>query len=181
MKCKFRWLRGCCTSDERDEIHVYPTVPNVQPIHDVVVAEDMEEELILPDEKYIRILIAEDNKITLDIMKRMLRIRSNIVVETVSDGARALELVTNAGSKNRYSLVVLDVHLISMDGDRVVRGIRQRNIDVPIFVVTADEKKGEKCKKIGADAVLLKPLKKSQFLNIIDELVCPPTTLEVIK
>lgn len=132
-----------------------------------------DDEVILPDDEYIRILLAEDNKITLEIMKRMLSQRSNIIVETVTDGARALELVTNTNSKNRYSLVVLDVHLVSMDGDAVVKGIRRRNIDVPILIVTADEKLAARCKRIGANEVMIKPLKRALFLAAIDELICP--------
>jgi CheY-like chemotaxis protein len=177
------WKRTfCCISaeDEDNRIEkvnlsssISPPPPPPPAENELLSDQYDEEEEILPDDDYIRILIAEDNKITLDIMKRMLSQRSNIIVETVTDGERALELVTNTHSKNRYSLIVLDVHLVSMDGDAVVKGIRRRNIDVPILIVTADEKLAARCKRIGANEVMIKPLKRGSFLAVIDELICP--------
>ena len=148
-------------------------------MHSVVqsVASDTEtEETILPDNKYIRVLIAEDNIISLNIMKRMLSLRCNIVVETVSDGTLALELATSNTrhrGKDPFSLIILDVHMPGLSGVDVIRGIRKRNIDVPILIVTADSAIGAKCTRVGANAILVKPVKKAELLKIIDNLVCP--------
>lgn len=153
-----------CGTRKKDRRHVTPEVTDGE-------VPNIEEE-ILPDDKYIRVLIAEDNAISLAIMQRMLRLRSNIVVESVGDGTRALELVTSRET-DPFSLLMLDVHMPGLNGIEVIKGIRRRNIDVPILIVTADETMGARCKRAGADAVLFKPVKKSALLDIIDELVCP--------
>lgn len=149
----------------------------------LIADDDAAEEEILPDNKYIRVLIAEDNIVSLNIMKRMLRLRSNIVVESVCDGTRALELVTSASSRHGqdpFSLLMLDIHMPGMNGIDVIKGIRRRNIDVPILIVTADESIGTRCKRAGADAILFKPVKRAALLEIIDELICPFNLEEVI-
>lgn len=143
-----------------------------------VVNDVEEDEVILPDDRYIRVLIAEDNSISLAIMQRMLSLRNNITVETVGDGARALELVASRKT-DPFSLIILDVHMPGLNGIEVVKGIRKRNIDIPILVVTADETMRARCLRAGADAVLFKPVKRAILLHNIDELICPVGLEEV--
>lgn len=144
--------------------------------HDDVVEDDGE--AILPDDRYIRVLIAEDNVISLKIMIRMLMMRSKLVIESVNNGTLALEKVTANSTPQRgkdpFSLIILDFHMPGMSGMEVIRGIRKRNIDVPILVVTAAGKPiGDKCMRAGANAVVYKPVTKAKLLEAIDELVCP--------
>lgn len=100
-----------------------------------------------------RILLVEDDPTIRDGEKAYLE-RDGYEVETADDGEIALELF----NKHTYDLVVLDLMLPKLSGERVCKAIRQTS-DVPIIMVTA---KGEVEDKIiglelGADDYLVKP------------------------
>lgn len=133
--------------------------------------EDEEDLDILPDNLYIKVLVAEDNIISANILKRILAHRPNLVIEHTTSGSRALELMTVI--PNPYSLLILDLHLPQLSGMDILKGIRRRNIDCPIFVLTADKELGQKCLKKGASAMLTKPVNKNDVLKIVDDLIIP--------
>ena len=81
-----------------------------------------------------RILLVEDEKAIRDAVAAYLE-RENYWVTAVGDGQEALEEF----SKHHFDLVVLDLMLPRVPGERVCRAIRD-NSDVPIIMLTA---KGE--------------------------------------
>jgi len=100
-----------------------------------------------------RILLVEDEKAIRDAVAAYLE-RENYWVTAVGDGQEALEEF----SKHHFDLVVLDLMLPRVPGERVCRAIRD-NSDVPIIMLTA---KGEVEDRIiglelGADDYLVKP------------------------
>ena len=100
-----------------------------------------------------RILLVEDEKAIRDAVAAYLE-RENYWVTAVGDGQEALEEF----SKHHFDLVVLDLMLPRVPGERVCRAIRD-NSDVPIIMLTA---KGEVEDRIiglelGADDYLTKP------------------------
>ena len=102
-----------------------------------------------------RILLVEDEKAIRDAVTAYLE-RENYWVTAVGDGQEALEEF----SKHHFDLVVLDLMLPRVPGERVCRAIRD-NSDVPIIMLTA---KGEVEDRIiglelGADDYVVKPFK----------------------
>ena len=100
-----------------------------------------------------RILLVEDEKAIRDAVAAYLE-RENYWVTAVGDGQEALEEF----SKHHFDLVVLDLMLPRVPGERVCRAIRD-NSDVPIIMLTA---KGEVEDRIiglelGADDYVPKP------------------------
>ena len=100
-----------------------------------------------------RILLVEDEKAIRDAVAAYLE-RENYWVTAVGDGQEALEEF----QKHHFDLVVLDLMLPRVPGERVCRAIRD-NSDVPIIMLTA---KGEVEDRIiglelGADDYLTKP------------------------
>ena len=100
-----------------------------------------------------RILLVEDEKAIRDAVAAYLE-RENYWVTAVGDGQEALEEF----SKHHFDLVVLDLMLPRVPGERVCRVIRD-NSDTPIIMLTA---KGEVEDRIiglelGADDYLIKP------------------------
>lgn len=100
-----------------------------------------------------RILLVEDEKAIRDAVTAYLE-RENYWVTAVGDGQEALEEF----SKHHFDLVILDLMLPRVPGERVCRAIRD-NSDVPIIMLTA---KGEDMDKIlgleyGADDYMTKP------------------------
>ena len=81
-----------------------------------------------------RILLVEDEKAIRDAVAAYLE-RENYWVTAVGDGQEALEEF----QKHHFDLVVLDLMLPRVPGERVCRAIRD-NSDVPIIMLTA---KGE--------------------------------------
>ena len=78
-----------------------------------------------------RILLVEDEKAIRDAVAAYLE-RENYWVTAVGDGQEALEEF----SKHHFDLVVLDLMLPRVPGERVCRVIRD-NSDTPIIMLTA--------------------------------------------
>ena len=107
-----------------------------------------------------RILLVEDEKAIRDAVTAYLE-RENYWVTAVGDGQEALEEF----SKHHFDLVILDLMLPRVPGERVCRAIRD-NSDVPIIMLTA---KGEVEDRIiglelGADDYLVKPFAFAELL-----------------
>ena len=107
-----------------------------------------------------RILLVEDEKAIRDAVAAYLE-RENYWVSAVGDGQEALEEF----SRHHFDLVVLDLMLPKVPGERVCRAIRD-NSDVPIIMLTA---KGEVEDRIiglelGADDYLVKPFSPRELV-----------------
>ena len=107
-----------------------------------------------------RILLVEDEKAIRDAVTAYLE-RENYWVTAVGDGQEALEEF----SKHHFDLVILDLMLPRVPGERVCRAIRDTS-DVPIIMLTA---KGEVEDRIiglelGADDYLIKPFSPRELV-----------------
>lgn len=107
-----------------------------------------------------RILLVEDEKAIRDAVAAYLE-REGYWVTGVGDGQLALEEF----NKRRFDLVVLDLMLPKLSGERVCRAIRDSS-DVPIIMLTA---KGEVEDRIiglelGADDYLIKPFSPRELV-----------------
>ena len=87
-----------------------------------------------------RILLVEDNARLAYGLRNNLEIDGH-VVQWAQDGRAGLE----AAIEGEPDLVVLDLLLPEMDGYRVLRGLRDRGIGVPVLILTA---KGEEADKV---------------------------------
>ena len=100
-----------------------------------------------------KILIVEDEKAIADVEKAYI-IRECFDADTASDGAEALRMF-NEGS---YDLVLLDLMLPGIKGERVCEEIR-RTSGVPIIMVTAKSGEDDVIAGLdaGADDYIIKP------------------------
>lgn len=108
----------------------------------------------------MRILLVEDEKAIRDAVAAYLE-REGYLVTAVGDGEAALEEF----SKHHFDLVILDLMLPRVPGERVCRVIRD-NADTPIIMLTA---KGEVEDRIiglelGADDYLVKPFSPRELV-----------------
>ena len=111
-----------------------------------------------------RILLVEDEKAIRDAVAAYLQ-RENYQVVAVADGQEALEEF----SRHHFDLVILDLMLPRVPGERVCRVIRD-NSDTPIIMLTA---KGETIDKVaglkqGADDYITKPFEMKEVLARIE-------------
>lgn len=104
-----------------------------------------------------RILIVDDEAVNRDLLERRLGRRG---YETVSaaDGPAALELVFGDG----VDLVLLDIRMPGMDGEEVLRRIRERlsSAELPVIMVTAEAESQSvvSALALGADDYVTKPI-----------------------
>src|SRR4051794_22032917 len=78
-----------------------------------------------------RILIADDEPMLLRGFDRVLT-RAGYEVVTVSDGQRAAELLTQSD----FDAIVSDISMPGMNGLQLLRAARERDLDVPVLLVT---------------------------------------------
>ena len=103
--------------------------------------------------KDIRILIADDDKETRNLLKIYLE-RELYMVDTAINGEEALHLF----NQNNYNLVILDLMMPKIDGIEVCKKLRDKT-NVPILMLTAKDHEVDKILglSIGADDYITKP------------------------
>ncbi len=116
---------------------------------------------VLKDKK---ILLVEDNKINQMITRKMLESKKSIC-EIVDNGEDAIEFV----QKNKYDLVLMDVHLPGINGTLATEKIREFDKKTPIIALTAISlnENRDKLLAFGMNDVLTKPFEPDVFYQII--------------
>ena len=117
-----------------------------------------------------RILVADDNRTNLMIVRRMLE-RADYEVDLVETGDQALERLCAGG----YRLAVLDMHMPGLDGATVLQRYRMRRprSRLPVIMLTANVsiEAQRECAEAGADAFLSKPVTAADLLAAVDRFV----------
>jgi DNA-binding response OmpR family regulator len=119
----------------------------------------------------MRILVVEDNQKLAGYIKDTLE-QNSFAVDCVYDG---LEGEKNA-IVNEYDLIVLDIMLPGKDGISVCKTLREKDVNVPIIMLTA---RGELEDKIlgldsGSDDYLVKPFELKELIARIRALLRRP-------
>lgn len=120
----------------------------------------------------LRILVAEDNAPSRQILKKMLD-AEGVEVVAVANGQEAVD----AYAEEEFDLIIMDVRMPKMDGIAAINHIRQSDKDkadrTPILVLTAyamDEDR-ERVINVGADAHLAKPYQRLELINMAHHLL----------
>ena len=108
------------------------------------------------------LLVVEDNPVNQAVIVGQLR-RLGLAAQVVPDGREAVEAV----ARERFPLVLMDLHMPVMDGYEATEQIRRHphGIGLPIIAVTANatEQVRERCLAVGMDDFLSKPLRIEQL------------------
>jgi two-component system OmpR family response regulator len=104
----------------------------------------------------MKILLIEDDPKLANVVKQGLELQS-YAVDIVSDGKKALTRISL--HRNDYDAVILDLNLPSMNGDEICKQMREKDISVPVLILTAQGETATKVKLLmsGADDYLAKP------------------------
>jgi two-component system OmpR family response regulator len=102
----------------------------------------------------VRVLIVEDDRRLATSVRRGLE-EASFAVDVVHDGEEAVASALAVP----YDLIVLDVMIPSLDGFGVCRVLRDRNIRVPVLMLTGRDAVDDRVRGLeaGADDYLVKP------------------------
>ncbi len=119
--------------------------------------------------KELRILVAEDVPLNQLLIKIILN-DFGFQYEIVANGKLAVEKLQT----NTYNIILMDLQMPEMNGFEATQYIRQTiKSQIPIIALTADVTTADvtKCKELGMDDYISKPIDEKQLYNKIIELV----------
>jgi two-component system copper resistance phosphate regulon response regulator CusR len=115
----------------------------------------------------MRVLVVEDDRTVGQFVKRGLE-EQRFHADLVADGLEALELA----SHSEYDVIVLDLRLPRLSGVEILRTLRDRGVDTPILVLTAQDAVESKVQALrtGADDYVTKPFAFEELLARLEAL-----------
>ncbi|KAJ5503767.1 Six-hairpin glycosidase [Penicillium fimorum] len=131
------------------------------------------------DTKRIRVLVAEDNTVNQEVVRRMLALEEIYDVTIVKDGQEAYDTVkSNMEKGDVFDLIFMDIQMPILDGLESTRLIRQMGYSAPIVALSAfaEESNIKDCMDCGMDMFISKPIRRpalkqvlNRFSTIIEE------------
>ncbi len=125
-----------------------------------------------PNLEGMHILVAEDNDMNWEIAEEILSIY-HVVTVRAEDGKKCVETLENS-KDGEFDLVLMDIKMPFMDGYEATTVIRQSARDyvrnIPIVAMTADafSEDIQKCKTVGMNAHIAKPLNISNLIAVLE-------------
>ena len=115
----------------------------------------------------MKVLVVEDDLTVGRFVKRGLE-EQRMNVDLVDDGPQGLE----RASRGEYDVIVLDLRLPGMNGVEVLRTLRDRGIDTPVLVLTAQDAVDSKVQALrtGADDYVTKPFSFEELVARVEAL-----------
>lgn len=133
---------------------------------DVSPSDDQEPAVLSPG---LTIVVAEDDEVSSFLLQQNLK-GENITIFSAVTGLEAVELVR---CHPEISLVLMDIQMPVMDGFEATRQIKQLRPGLPVIAQTAftTEEGREMATKAGCDALITKPIKRRELLDLMKELL----------
>ncbi|NIM49699.1 MAG: response regulator [Gemmatimonadales bacterium] len=115
----------------------------------------------------MKILVVEDDRTVGQYVQRGLE-ENRYNVDLVADGSQGLE----RASHSTYDVIVLDLRLPGVSGVEVLRTLRDRGVDTPVLVLTAQDAVESKVQALrtGADDYVTKPFAFEELLARVEAL-----------
>ena len=118
----------------------------------------------------LSILLADDVKLNLQVLKAILNRLDIKKVACANSGTEALEML----KKRSFDMFITDLWMPDISGDKLVQKIRAGECgrsDLPVYVLTADADILRQFKEIGFTGIILKPITIEiiqRFFNSLD-------------
>jgi type IV pilus assembly protein PilB len=114
------------------------------------------------------ILLVEDDRDNQALIRRYLE-GQGYAVTIADDGIDALMQL----GRTKFDLILSDVNMPNLDGFKLVEAAKQKKIDTPIVMLTAETDEASELKgfELGVTAYLRKPIKKELFLLRIKKIL----------
>ena len=113
-------------------------------------------------------LIAEDDHSNYELLKSLLE-KTKVTIFHASNGKEAVEITL----KSKIDFVLMDIQMPLMNGIDAIKSIRETKPDLPIICQTAFAIHGEreKCKEVGSNDYLSKPISKEELYMLIEKYI----------
>ena len=113
----------------------------------------------------IKVLVVDDDTDTVEVFSEFLELKGIEVIAKGHDGKEAVE----AYEKFKPDIVLMDVMMPVYDGFYAIDGIRKKDPEAKIIMVTADlsVKTKEKLKELNVAGVIFKPYDIDRVLDVI--------------
>lgn len=123
----------------------------------------------------MKILVVEDDRTVGQYVQRGLE-EQRYNVDLVADGTEALE----RASQSTYDVIVLDLRLPGFSGVEVLRTLRDRGVETPVLVLTAQDAVESKVQALrtGADDYVTKPFAFEELLARVEALSRRPKEIQ---
>jgi two-component system, response regulator len=132
------------------------------------------------DSNAVEVLLVEDNIVDAEQTLRALRgkgLRNPLVV--VEDGVEALDFLFARGKWSHRDIasgpkmVLLDLRLPRVDGVEVLRQVKsdERTRSIPVVILTSSRQDPDvqRCRELGADSYIVKPVDFAKFAESVAE------------
>lgn len=132
----------------------------------------------------LKVLVAEDNGVNQEVIKRMLNFEGLTDIDLAIDGEEAIQYVKSQYSDENakpYDIIFMDVQMPKCDGLQATKTIRSMNFTGPIVALTAfaDESNVKECLDAGMSGFLSKPIRRPQVRKVLSEF-CPIILKEIV-
>jgi two-component system sensor histidine kinase/response regulator len=129
----------------------------------------------MEDLRGLPVLVIDDNSTSRRIIRAMVQ-RWGMLTAEAGSGMEGLILLEEASQSGRpYRLILLDERMPGMDGIEVIERIRAnvRLAGATIMMLTSDDQSSSaaRCRKMGVEAYLIKPIKPPELLATIRRLL----------
>lgn len=117
------------------------------------------------------IVVVDDSPAILLRIKNFLQQLGYDQIQTVSDGKSAINLISGLVKSKQNPIVLLDMDLPDMTGDKVAKTLLKSKPDMSIILITADEKSTPRVRKtigLGSTAFVQKPFSINELKNALD-------------
>ena len=113
------------------------------------------------------VLIADDEAMIRDIIKRKLLAATDFSIVEAEDGQDALEKL----GQHRIDLVITDIKMPRMTGIELLGEMRQAGFDIPVIVITGYGTLNDAIEalRLGAANFVKKPFQANELLSVIDK------------
>ncbi len=125
-----------------------------------------------PNISGMHILVAEDNDINYEIAEEILKIYG-VTTERAVDGKKCLDML-HASEDGTYDMVLMDIKMPILDGYDTTIKIREderayiRNIPVVAMTADAFSEDVQKCKAVGMNGHIAKPLNIRNLVTVLE-------------
>ena len=133
--------------------------------------QDEESEYDIENLRGKHILVVEDNKINQMITRKILE-KNDLTCDIADDGEMSLDMI----SKQKYDLILMDIHMPGISGIEATKRIRVFNKDIPIIALTAVTLKEstDHFFEIGFNDIVPKPYKVEELFKKMHHYILTP-------